>query len=195
VISGADDRPEQLTSPLTESLYVSHGWLVAGCQHPGLELLRSQTTVAGHYSGGDRLDCDMQVLPRARAMGPQRHVGLLRPAERFDNAGSVAQNRAEFGCGRIIKVRDGHDVLFRADDQGPEIHRANDVVHHPPTGLMNDASRQDPPPSKKIASETSHHVHVHVRQTQRFSRPGQDDHDARASLEVPCYRQTGLSRL
>jgi len=159
----ADDRPEQLTCPLTESLYVGNGWLVAGCQHPGLELLRAQTPVAGHHSSGHRLDHDVQVLTRARAMGPQRHVGLLRPAERLDHAGSVAQNRAKFRHGRIIKVRDRYDVLSRADDQGPEIHRANDVVDHPPSGLVNDTSGQSPPPGQKIASETSHHVHV--RQT------------------------------
>jgi hypothetical protein len=159
----ADDRPEQLTSPLTELLYIGNGWLVAGCQHPGLELLRAQTTVAGHHSSGHRLDRDMQVLTRTRAMGPQRHVSLLRPAERLDNAGRVAQNRAKFRHGRIIKVRDSHDVLLRRDDQGPEIHRANDVVHHPPSGLVNHASGQSPPPSTKITSETSHHVHA--RQT------------------------------
>jgi len=58
----ADDRPEQLTSPHAKSLYIGNGWLVAGCQHPGLELLRAQTTVAGHHSRGHRLDRDMQVL-------------------------------------------------------------------------------------------------------------------------------------
>ncbi len=171
MVSGADDRPEQLTSPPTESLYVSNGWLIAGGQHPGLELLRSQTTVTGHHSSGHRLDRDVQVLTGARAMGPQRQVSLLRPAERLHDTGRVAQDRAKFRHGRITKVRDSHDVLFRADDQGPQIHRANDVVHHPLIGLVNDASGQSPPPGKKVASETSHHshvhvhVHVHVRQT------------------------------
>jgi hypothetical protein len=124
-------------------------------------LLGAQTTVAGHHVSGHRLDGDVQVLACARAMGPQRHVGLLRPAERLDHAGCVAQNRAEFGHGRIVKVRDGHDVLFWADDKGSEIHRANDVVHHPPSGLVDDAPGRSPPPGKQIASETPHHVHVH----------------------------------
>ena len=91
--------------------------------------------------------------------------------------------------GRIIKVRNSYDVLLRSDDQGPEIHRANDVVHHPPSGLVDDASGQSPPPGKKIASETSHHVHV--RRLNDSHGSGQDDHDARASLG-PCCRQTRL---
>ncbi len=122
-ISGADDRPEQLTGLLTESLDVSDGWLIAGGQHPGLELLGSKTTVAGHHSCRYRLDRDVQMLTRAHAMRPRRHVGLLGPAERLDDTGRVAQNRAKFRYGRIIKICDSHDVLFGADDKGAEIHQ------------------------------------------------------------------------
>jgi len=129
-------------APLTESLYIGNGWLVAGCQHPGLQLLSAQTTVADNHSGGHRLDRDMQVLTRARAVGPQRHVGLLRPAERLDNAGRVAQNGAKFRYGRIIKVRDSYDVLLRRDDQGPEIHHAKCENLRPARRLTIEATIQ-----------------------------------------------------
>ena len=100
------------------------------------------------------------MLTRAHAMRPRRHVGLLGPAERLDDTGRVAQNRAKFRYGRIIKICDSHDVLFGADDKGAEIYRANDVVHYPPSGLVDDASGQSPPPGKKIILKYPHHVHA-----------------------------------
>jgi hypothetical protein len=51
------------------------------------------------------------------------------------------------------------DVVARPDDQGPEVHRAHDVVHHPRRSLVNDAPVQVAPPGEKVASEASGHVH------------------------------------
>src|ERR1700722_4568652 len=101
----------------------------------------------------------MIVWNSSRARSQNRSTSAM--AGSSPDASILAANCSErIRHGRIIKVRNSYDVLLRSDDQGPEIHRANDVVHHPPSGLGNHASGQSPPPSTKITSKTSHHVHV-----------------------------------
>jgi hypothetical protein len=108
-------------------------------QHPGLELLGAQTAVAGPYLSGHRLDRDVQVLARVAAVRPHADVGLLGLAHRLHNTSGIAQQGAEFRRCRVVELRNGHDVLSRTDDQGAEIHRTDGVVHHPSSGLMQDA--------------------------------------------------------
>jgi len=46
-------------------------------------------------------------------------------------------------------------VLAWRDDQGAEIHRAHDVIHHPVRGLVDDASRQSWANEKAIRSASA----------------------------------------
>jgi hypothetical protein len=143
-----------------EPLDIGGARLVTACQHPGLELLGSQTAIAGHHSGGDWLDSEVEVLARRGAMRPQAHVGLLGLAERLDDTCGVAQHGTELRRSAVVELGHSHDVLSRPDDEGSEIHRAQDMVHHPGRGLVNDASGQGPPAGKEITSEASDDVHA-----------------------------------
>jgi hypothetical protein len=154
------DRAEQLACMVAELLDVSGAGLVGACQHPGLELPGPQTAVAGDHIGGDRLYREVEVLARRGAMRPEGYVGLLGLAERLDDTCRVAQDGAELGRGAVIKVGYGHDVLSRADDEGPEIHRAHDMAHHEGRGLVNDAPWQGTPACEEVTSEASDHVHA-----------------------------------
>jgi hypothetical protein len=87
----------------------------------GLELLRAQTTIGGHYVRGHWLDSDMKVFARVSAMRPQAYVSLLRLTERLDDTRRGAQKGAEVPSSRVIEVRDSNDVPPRTDDQGVEV--------------------------------------------------------------------------
>ncbi|MFJ2172735.1 hypothetical protein ACIOHE_07505 [Streptomyces sp. NPDC087851] len=81
----------------------------------------------------------------------------------------IAQQGAEIRRRRVVELRDGHDVVSRADDQGAEIHRTDDVVHHPRSGLVQDTPGQFPAPGQKVTTKTPRHIHAHqpVQSSQR----------------------------
>jgi hypothetical protein len=67
----SNDGTEQFAGLVAEPLHVTSAGLVAACLHSGLQLLASQAAVAGHHSGGHRLDREVEVLASADSMRPQ----------------------------------------------------------------------------------------------------------------------------
>ncbi|MFD5478543.1 hypothetical protein [Streptomyces hawaiiensis] len=75
----------------------------------------------------------------------------------YDTSG-IPQHGAEFRRCRVVELRDSYDMLPRTDGQGAEIHRTDDVVHHPGSAFLQDASGQLPAPaasSRPHAASTS----------------------------------------
>jgi hypothetical protein len=83
---------------------------------------------------------------------PHADVGLLRPADRLDHTGGVAQQRAELGRRGIVEVRDRQDVVARCDDQRAEVEPADGVVDDPARGLVDDAARHVAPTGGDLAA-------------------------------------------